>query len=106
MRANVVGHAVLPLKALLADGALERLLVRVGQLVAVQVVDIAKGLAAHLTPVVLLDRFGGFLGGVLLLHVAHCRRRHDARARGNRGGRRGEDSRHRGDVGGVAVVVS
>lgn len=42
-----------------------------GQLVAIQVVDITKGFAAHLTPVVFLDRFGGFLGDILLWHVAH-----------------------------------
>lgn len=72
MRANVVGHPVLPFKALLADGALKRLLVRVGQLVAIQVIDVTEGLAAHLAPMVLLDRFGGFLGHILLLHVPHC----------------------------------
>lgn len=104
MRADVVGHAVLPLKALLADGALKGLLVRMGQLVAVQVVDVAKGLAAHLASVVLLDRLGGLLGDVLLRHVAHRRRRHDTRR--HRGGRRGEDACYRGDVGGVTVVLS
>lgn len=106
MRANVVGHPVLPFKALLADGALERFLVWVGQLVAIQVVDVTKGLATHLAPVVFLDGFGGFLDDVLLRHVAHCRRRHDTCAWGNRGGRRGEDARYRGDVGRVAVVLS
>lgn len=105
VRADVVGHAVLPFEALLADGALEGLLVRMGQLVAVQVVDVSKGLAAHLAPVVFLDGLGGFLRCVLLLHVAHGGRRHDARARGDGGGRRGEDARHRGDVGRVAVVL-
>ena len=80
MRANVVGHPVFPLKALLADGALKRLLVGMGQLVAIQVVDITKCFATHLTPVVLLDGFGGFLDDVLLWHVAHCGRRHDTRA--------------------------
>lgn len=44
-----------------------------GQLVAIQVVDITEGLAAHLTAVVFLDRFGGFLGHVLLWLVAHRR---------------------------------
>lgn len=71
MRADMVGHPVLPFKALLADGALERLLVRMRQLVAIQVVDVTKGLAAHLAAVVLLDGFGRFLGHVLLRHVAH-----------------------------------
>lgn len=77
MRANVVGHSVLPFKALLADGALERLLIRMGQLVAIQVVDVTKGLATHLTTMVFLDRFGGLLRDVLLWHIAHCRRCHD-----------------------------
>lgn len=77
MRANMVGHSVLPFKALLADGALKRLLVRMGQLVAIQVVHITKGLATHLTAMVFLDRFGGFLGDVLLRHIAHCGRRHN-----------------------------
>ncbi len=76
-----------------------------GQLVAIQVIDITKGLATHLTPMVFLDGFGGFLGDILLRHVAH-RRRHDACARGNRGGGCGEDARYRGDVGRVTVVLS
>lgn len=71
VRAYVVGHSVLPLKALLADWALKWLLVRMGQLVAIQVIDVTEGLAAHLAPVILLDRFGGFLGHILLLHVPH-----------------------------------
>lgn len=100
----MVGHPVLPFKALLADGALEGLLVRMGQLVAVQVVDVAEGLATHLTTVVFLDGFGGFLGDVLLRHVAHRGRRHDTR--GNGGGRCRENARYRGDVGRVAVVLS
>lgn len=101
--ANVVGHAVLPLEALLADGALKGFLIRMGELVAVQVVDVAEGLAAHLAAVVLLDGLGRLLGDVLLWHVAHGRRRHDAGRDG--GGGRGEDACHRGDVGGVAVVL-
>lgn len=103
MRADVVGHSVLPLKTLLADGALERLLVRMGQLVAVQVVDVAEGLAAHLASMVLLDWLGRLLGYVLLRHVAHRRWRHDARR--YRGGRRGEDACYCGDVGGVTVIL-
>lgn len=73
VRANMVGHAVLPFKALLADGTLKRLLVRMGQLVTIQVVYIAKGFAAHLASMVLLDRFGRFLRDILLRHIAHCR---------------------------------
>lgn len=104
MRANVVGHSVLPFKALLADGALERLLIRMGQLVAIQVVDVTKGLATHLTTMVFLDRFGGLLRDVLLWHIAHCRRCHDTW--GNRGGCCREDACYSGDVGRVAVVLS
>ena len=70
VRADVVGHAVLPLEALLADGAGVRLLVRVGEPVAVQVVHVSEGLPARLTRVV-------------LPHLAG-RRRHAARGtRGN-----------------------
>lgn len=54
--AHVVAHAVLPLEALLADGAGEGLLVRVGQAVAVEVVDVAESLAARLAGVVLPHR--------------------------------------------------
>lgn len=99
----MVGHAVLPFEALLADGALEGFLIRVGELVAVQVVDVAEGLATHLAAMVLLDGLRRLLGDVLLWHVAHGRRRHDA-GRDGRGGR-GEDARHRGDVRRVAVVL-
>lgn len=104
MRANVVGHSVLPLKALLADGAFERLFIWMGQLVTVQVVDIAKGLAAHLTPMVFLHRFGGLLGDGWLWHVTHWRWCHDTC--GNRGGCCGQDTCYSGDIGGVAVVLS
>lgn len=54
--AHVVAHAVLPLEALLADGTRKRLLVRVGQAVAVQMVNIAESLAAGLAGVVLPHR--------------------------------------------------
>lgn len=54
--AHMVAHAVLPLEALLADGTGERLLVRVGQTVPVEVVDIPEGLATRLTRVVLPHR--------------------------------------------------
>lgn len=97
VRAYVVRHAVFPLESLLADRALERLLVRVGQLVSVQVVDITEGFAAHLAPVVLLHRLGRLLG-------------HTRLADGNRGGRNhGARGRGRGrseDVRGVSVVFS
>lgn len=52
----MVAHAVLPLEALLADGTGERLLVRVGQAVAVKVVDVAERFAACLAGVVLPHR--------------------------------------------------
>lgn len=54
--AHMVAHAVLPLEALLADGTGERLLVRVGQPVAVEMVNIAESLTACLAGVVLPHR--------------------------------------------------
>lgn len=102
----MVGHAVLPFKALLADGTLKRLLIWMGQLVTIQVVYVAKGFAAHLTSMVLLDRFGRFLRDILLRHIAHCRWCHDTCAWGNRGCCCGEDASYCGDVGRVAVVFS
>ncbi len=102
VRAHMVGHAVLPLETLVTNGALVGLLVRVWELVAVEVVDVTEGLAAHLAAVVLLHRFGGFLGyGWLLLRQD----RHHARSRRCGSGGGGEDASHRGDVGRVAVVV-
>ncbi len=102
VRAHMIGHAVLPLETLVTYVALEGLLVRVWELVAVEVVDVTEGLAAHLTAVVLLHRFGGFLGyGWLLLRQD----RHHACSRRCGGGGGGEDASHRGDVGRVAVVV-
>lgn len=65
MGAHVVAHAVLPLEALLADGTGEGLLVRVGQAVAVEVVDVPEGLAARLARVVLPHRVGVGVGGPL-----------------------------------------
>lgn len=102
VRTDVIGHAVLPLEALMADGALERLLVRMREFVAVEVVHVAEGLAAHLAAVVLLHRLGGLLGHGGLLRQD----RHHARGGGRGGRRRGEDARHRGDVRGVGVVVA
>lgn len=61
----MVAHAVLPLEALLADGTREGLLVRVGQAVAVEVVDVAEGLPARLAGVVLPHRVGVGVGGPL-----------------------------------------
>lgn len=104
MRANMVGHSVLPFKALLADGALKWLFIWMGELVAIQMVYITKGLATHLTPMVFLDRLGGFLGDILLWYIAHCRWCHDTW--GNGGGCGGEDACYCGNVGRVAVVVS
>lgn len=54
--AHMVAHAVLPLEALLADGTGERLLVRVGQAVAVEMVNVAERFAACLAGVVLPHR--------------------------------------------------
>lgn len=65
--ADVVCHAILSLKPLMADGTLEGLLVRVRQLVAVEMVHVSKGLPTHVAPVVLLHWFGGFLRDTLLL---------------------------------------
>lgn len=52
--AHVVTHAVLSLEALLANGTGERLLVRVGQAVAVEMVHVPEGLPTRLAGVVLL----------------------------------------------------
>lgn len=53
---HMVAHAVLPFEALLADRAGERLLVRVGQAVAVEMVHVTEGLPACLAGVVLPHR--------------------------------------------------
>lgn len=55
---HVIRHPVLALKALLTHVAGVGLLVRVRQLMAVQVVDISEGFAAHLAGVVLAHLFG------------------------------------------------
>lgn len=49
---HMVAHAVLPLEALLADVTGERLLVRVGQAVAVEVVNVTESLPARLAGMV------------------------------------------------------
>lgn len=61
MRPHMVSHPVLPLEALVTNGTLEGLFVRMGELVPVEVVHIPEGLPAHLAGVVLLDRLTGFL---------------------------------------------
>ena len=72
VRAHVVAHPVFPLEALLADGAGVRLLVRVGQTVAVQVVHVSEGLPAGLAGVVLPHLVGVGVGvGVLWSSRCH-----------------------------------
>lgn len=61
VRPHVVSHPVLPLEALVTNGTLEGLFIRVGELVPVEVVHVAEGLPTHLAGVVLLDRLTGFL---------------------------------------------
>lgn len=53
MRAHVVAHSVFPLKALLAHGAGERLLIRVREPVPIQVIHVPEGLPASLARMVL-----------------------------------------------------
>lgn len=65
MGTHMVAHAVLPLEALLADGTGERLLIRVGQAVAVEMVNIAESLPARLTGVVLSYRIWVGICGAL-----------------------------------------
>ena len=55
---DMVGHAVLPLEALLADGTGVGLLVRVGQTVAIEVVHVPERLSTRLARVVLPHRAG------------------------------------------------
>lgn len=61
VRPHMIGHAVLPFETLVADWTLERLLIRMGELVPVEVIDITEGLATHLAGMVLLDRLAGLL---------------------------------------------
>lgn len=49
----MITHPIFPLEALLADGAGVGLLIRVGQPVAVQVVDVSEGLSTGFTGVIL-----------------------------------------------------
>lgn len=71
MGADMVCHAILPLEPLLADGTLKRLLIRVRQLVAVEVVHISEGLTTHVTTMILFHWFGWLLRDALLLLVLH-----------------------------------
>lgn len=61
MRPHMVGHPVLPLEALITNGTLKGLFVRVRELVPIEVVHISEGLPTHLTCVVLLDGLTGLL---------------------------------------------
>lgn len=79
VRAYVVGHAVLPLEPLLADGTLKWLLIWVRQLVAIEVINISEGFTTHVTAMVLFHWLGGFLREVLLLLLLlMLHRGHDA----------------------------
>lgn len=76
---------------------------------AVEVVDITEGLAAHVTAMVLFHRLGGLLGDALLLLVLVLvlvlHGGHDASARGRGGGGCGQDASYGGDVRGVPAVL-
>lgn len=61
MRPHVIGHAVLPFETLITDWTLKRFLVRMRELVPVEVVDITEGLATHLAGMVLLNWLAGLL---------------------------------------------
>lgn len=82
----MVGHAILSLEALIANGTFEGFLVGVGQLVPVEVVDVPEGFSTHLTSVVLLHGLAG-----LLYRLCHCHRRGAGAAAGVGGrGRRSD----------------
>lgn len=82
----MVGHAILSLEALIANGTFEGFLVGVGQLVPVEVVDVPEGLSTHLTSVVLLHGLAG-----LFYRLCHCHRRGAGAAAGVGGrGRRSD----------------
>lgn len=100
----MVGHAILSLEALIANGTLEGFLVRVGQLVPVEVVDVPEGLATHLTGVVLLHGLAGLLDG---LRHRHGRGAGAAAGVGGRGRRSdcGQDARDGGHQRAPAVVA-
>lgn len=67
----MVAHPVFPLEALLADGAGVRLLVRVGQAVAVEMIDVSEGLPTGLTGMVLPHLVSVGIGIWILLHGPH-----------------------------------
>jgi len=71
MGANMICHAILPLEPLLADGTLKRLLIRVGQFVAIEMVNISKGLTTHVTAMILFYWLGGLLRDTLLMLVLY-----------------------------------
>lgn len=82
----MVGHAILSLEALIANGTFEGFLIGVGQLVPVEVVDVPEGLSTHLTSMVLLHGLAG-----LLHRLRHCHRRGAGAAAGVGGrGRRSD----------------
>lgn len=104
MRADVVCHAILPLKPLLADGTLKWLLVRVWQLVAVEVIHISESLTTHVTAVILFHWFGGLLRNTLLLLVLH--RGHYASACGCWRGGCSENTSYSSNVRRVSVILT
>lgn len=53
MRAHMVAHAVLSLEALLANWTRKRFLIRVGQAMAVEMIDVTESLSTSLTGMVL-----------------------------------------------------
>lgn len=64
----MIAHSVFPLEALLADGAGIGLLVRVGQTVTVEVIDVSEGLPTGLAGVVLPHLVGVGIGsGIWIL---------------------------------------
>lgn len=91
---DVMAHAVLPLEALLADGAGKWLLVRVGEPVSVQVVHIPEGFPTRLTCVVFTHRVG-VLGYWPLYRLPCC---HDNSSRRREGGHSGSHALHRNIV--------
>lgn len=71
MGADMVCHAILPLKPLMTDWTLKWLLVRMRQFVAVEVVHIPEGLTTHVTAMIFFYWLGGLLKNALLLLVLH-----------------------------------
>lgn len=71
MGADMVCHAILPLESLLADGTLKWLLIRVRQLVAVEMIHIPEGLTTHVAAMIFFHWFGGLLRDALLMLGLH-----------------------------------